>query len=308
MKIGYAKKTGVLFLSIFLITSCAKKKEGEKAERKETVIAVVGDHKITDVMLEKRMAEFAPALRARYSSPEGKKEFLEKLVEEKVLLYAGKVKGYDKDPEIQERIEQYLSNLYRGRIYMEVSKEIPSKIDQQKLKEYYDSHINEFMTPPMVRLRRLVTDTEEKAKRALQELKRGVPFERVLQKYCTDKSLVERKGDTNYLRKGGIYPPELNEPAFALQKPGDISDIIKTSRGWEIIQLIDKKEPEPEDFLAAIPKIRQKIIMDLRNEMVERTLDEIRTKVGVEIYWDRFEKIFGAPAPAQEQGQPQPQE
>jgi hypothetical protein len=305
---GYTKKAGVLILSALIITSCARKKEGEKAEKKETVIAVVGDHKITDVMLEKRMAEFAPALRARYSSPEGKREFLEKLVEEKVLLYAGKIKGYDKDPEVQDRVEQYLSNLYRGRLYMEISKEIPSKIDQQKLKEYYDSHINEFMTPPMVRLRRLVTDTEEKAKRALQELKRGVPFERVLQKYCTDKSLIERKGDTNYLRKGGIYPPELNEPAFALQKPGDISDVIKTSRGWEIIQLIDKKEPEPEDFLAAIPKIRQKMIMEMRNEMVERTLDEIRTKVGVEIYWDRFEKIFGTPAQEQQPPQPQPQE
>jgi len=299
----HAKKIGFLCLSALLLTSCAKK-EGEKAEKKQTVIAVVGDHKITDAMLQKRMSEYAPALRARYSSPEGRREFLEKLVEEKVLLYAGKIKGYDKDPEIQERVEQYLSNLYRGRLYMEISKEIPSKIDQQKLKEYYDAHINEFLTPPMVRLRRLVTDTEEKAKRALQELKKGVPFEKVLQKYCTDKSLIERKGDTNYLRKGSIYPPELNEPAFALQKPGDISDIIKTSKGWEIIQLIDKKDPEPEEFLAAIPKIRQKIIMEMRNEMVERTLDEIRTKVGVEIYWDRFEKLFGPPAQEEQPSQP----
>lgn len=294
----YVKKIGIGGALILIVLSCAKKEE-EKVEKKETVIAVVGDHKITDAMLQKRMAEFAPALRARYSSPEGKREFLEKLVEEKVLLYAGKVKGYDKDPEIQGRIEQYLSNLYRGRIYQEISKEIPSKIDQAKLKEYYDSHINEFLTPPMVRLRRLVTDSEEKAKRALQELKKGVPFEKVLQKYCTDKSLIERKGDTNYLRKGGIYPPELNDVAFSLQKADDISDVIRTSRGWEIIQLIDKKEPEPEDFLAAIPKIRQKIIMELRNELVERTLDEIRTKVGVEIYWDRFEKIFGPTTPEQ---------
>lgn len=290
----------------FLLTGCAKKEEkGEKVEKKkETVIAVVGDHKITDAMLEKRMGEYAPALRARYASPEGKREFLEKLVEEKVLLYAGKVKGYDKDPEIQERVEQYLANLYRGKIYQEISREIPSKIDQQKLKEYYDSHINEFMRPPMVRLRRLVTDTEDKAKRALAELKRGVPFERVLAKYCTDRSLIERKGDTNYLRKGGIYPPELNDVAFSLQKPGDISDIIRTSKGFEIIQLIDRKESEPEEFLAALPQIRQKIIMEMRNELVERTLDEIRTKVGVEIYWDRFEKIFGPP-PQEEKQQPQ---
>ncbi len=293
----YVKKVGIIGASILLITSCAKKKEGEKAEKKETVIAVVGDHKITDAMLEKRLTEYAPQLRVRYASPQGKREFLEKLVEEKVLLYAGKIKGYDKDPEIQDRVEQYLSNIYRGKIFMEISKEIPSKIDEQKLREYYNSHINEFLTPPMVRLRRLVTDSEEKAKRALQELKRGVPFEKVLMKYCTDKSLIERKGDTNYLRNGGIYPPELNEPAFSLQKPGDISDVIRTLMGWEIIQLIDKKEPEPEEFLAAMPKIRQKIIMEMRNELVERTLDEIRTKVGVEIYWDRFEKIFGAPPP-----------
>lgn len=280
---------------ILMFTGCRGGKEKEKVEKgREIVLARIGKYTITDKTLMERLNQYSPALKGRYSTPEGQKELLEKLIEEKVLLYLGEFKGYEKDPEIVERINQYKANLYKGQLYREVFKELPTNITTDTLKKYYEEHINDFMSPPMVRLNRLVTDTKEKAEKAYNELKRGVPFKKVVEKYATLSSLKEKSGDTGYMRKGSIYPPQLESVAFSLQK-GEISQPFQTPMGWEVIQLVDKKDPEPMDFLSAIPQIRSKIINEMREEKIESILDEVRTRVGVEIYWDRLEEISGSP-------------
>lgn len=280
---------------ILLIAGCGEKKAGkEKVEKKEIVLARIGKYSITERTLKKRLNQYSPALRARYSTPEGQKELLEKLIEEKVLLYLGEIKGYAKDPQIVERINQYKASLYKGRLYREVSKKLPSIIKSDTLKKYYEEHINEFMAPPMVRLNRLITDTKEKAEKARDELKKGVPFKKVVEKYSPAPSLKARSGDTGYIKKGSIYPPQLEKVAFSLKK-GEISKPFQTPIGWEVVQLIDKKEAQPMSFSTAIPRIRSKIINELRQEKIESILDEIRTRVGVEIYWDRLEDITGFP-------------
>src|SRR5690606_14256889 len=84
-----------------------------------------------------------------------------------------------------------------------------------------------------------IAEAEKKAKQVKAELAKGAKFEDLVAKYTED---VYTKDNGGELEKFGIgaYVPELEKAAFALKKPGDVSDIVKTDYGFHIIKLIEK--------------------------------------------------------------------
>ena len=60
----------------------------------------MGDRTITVGDLADRLASQSPYLRARFESPERRKEFLDNLVRFELLVYEAKRRGYGDRPEI----------------------------------------------------------------------------------------------------------------------------------------------------------------------------------------------------------------
>lgn len=72
-----------------------------------------------------------------------------------------------------------------------------------------------------------------------QKLKAGADFAELAKKYSKDQASKENGGDLNYFERRMMIK-EFDEAAFNL-KVGEISPIIKTSYGYHIIKLTDKK-------------------------------------------------------------------
>src|SRR5580704_3020325 len=80
----------------------------QSAEELKTVLARIDDVTITLGDFEDRINRQSPYIRARYTSLEQKKEFLDSLVRFEVLAKEAARRGYDKDSEVVRTMKQVM--------------------------------------------------------------------------------------------------------------------------------------------------------------------------------------------------------
>ncbi|MFQ5775051.1 MAG: peptidyl-prolyl cis-trans isomerase [Kiloniellaceae bacterium] len=111
-------------------------------------------------------------------------------------------------------------------------------VSETELRKEFESRREEFVTPERRRVEQIVFLDEAAASEADTRLKGGADFATVAQELAgqppVDLGLLERDG----------LPPELAEPAFALEENG-VSGPLKSPLGWHILR-VTKIEPQKE--------------------------------------------------------------
>ncbi len=134
-----------------------------------------------------------------------------------------------------------------------------------------------------------IAEAEKKAKQVKAELAKGAKFEDLVAKYSED---VYTKDNGGELEKFGIgaYVPEFEKAAFALKKPGDISDVVKTDYGFHIIKLIEKYPIKPFDSMKA--ELKARVDKDDRAQVARETyFNGIKNKNKFKEYPQNFELV-----------------
>ncbi len=94
---------------------------------------------------------------------------------------------------------------------------------------------------PQVRVRHILLETEEAAQAALDRLNNGEKFEDLAKELSKDTASAESGGDVGWFASGDMVP-QFEVAAFALEQPGQTSEIVKSDYGFHIIQLIERDE------------------------------------------------------------------
>jgi peptidyl-prolyl cis-trans isomerase C len=76
---------------------------------------------------------------------------------------------------------------------------------------------------------------------------------------------------------------EFEQAAFALEKLGDISDVVKSPFGYHIIKLTERKEGSDKPFEEVKDRIRVTLLNQRRQQAVNARFDEIRSKANVTV-------------------------
>jgi len=108
----------------------------------------------------------------------------------------------------------------------------------------------------------------QEAEDILKQLKNGADFAELAKKYSNDPGSASKGGDLGWFARGQMVKA-FEDAAFALQKPGEISGIVKTKYGYHIIQLVEKdsKHPRPEaEVKRAKDQAFQKWLEDQRSK------------------------------------------
>ncbi len=121
-------------------------------------------------------------------------------------------------------------------------------------------------------------DAKKKSAGIYEKIIAGSSFEQMAKEHSTDINTAPRGGELSWFGSGEITP-EFEAAAFALEKPGDISEPVRTRYGWHIIKLIDKREirrfEEVKNLLAErIRDSRDERSMKLRDAFVEKLKEE----------------------------------
>jgi peptidyl-prolyl cis-trans isomerase D len=149
----------------------------------------------------------------------------------------------------------------------------------------YNANIEQYSTPEQIRASHVLLKTEGKddaavktrAEELLKQARAGADFADLAKKNSEDEGSAKNGGDLDYFRRGRMVP-EFEQVAFSLE-PGQISDPVKTSFGYHIIKLVDKK-PGTTRPLA---EVRQQISDQLTTERAQAQAADTAQRLASEI-------------------------
>lgn len=271
-------------VSILLMSSCKKGKETSGK-----IIAEVGNKSLT---IEDFMQQ-VPVQFLMQTSAEERKLLLESWVANEIVYQEALKKDFSEKPEIQEKIEQFkrqlLTNAYMQEILTGVQfvSDLEARSHFEKYKEDYNS---------IVEISHISSGSKEQAEEILSELKKGASFAALAKEYSTDSETAENQGYLGSFRRGELAAyPLFEEAVFQLKKRGEISDVVETEFGFDIIKL-DSRKKSPINY----EDVYKSIIMKLRTERFQmRTkaiVDSLKEVYSYEIFPEVLEREMGIPS------------
>ncbi len=110
------------------------------------------------------------------------------------------------------------------------------------------------------------------------ELKKGVDFSTLVERYSEDKFSKDKKGELPVFGVGRMVPA-FDEAAFGLKKIGEVSKPIQTDYGFHVIKLLAKYPPKPFD--------------SVRREIKAKVDNDSRAQQARDIYFERVKSDNG---------------
>jgi peptidyl-prolyl cis-trans isomerase C len=166
--------------------------------------------------------------------------------------------------------------LLQKKVFAAVTAHTPAPSDAE-LKAAYEANKAQFQKPARVRLRQIVLEKEDDAKRILDGINNGASLEALAKKFSIAPE-GSGGGDTGWIEKGTL---EVFDQAFKMPV-GAKSRILRSPYGWHIFQVL-KKEPEGRlSFDAAKAKIRAQLLEANTQKVFAAWLEERVKKSSVQ--------------------------
>jgi peptidyl-prolyl cis-trans isomerase C len=278
------KKIGCAFLLAVLQSA------GALAAGQDSVVFRGGDTTVKYLDMERYIAENTPPdpkeKAAVLSRPGIYREMAEMLYTMQVLAHEAESRpDFDR-----EQAEWNAHIMYQRRII----KDLREDYVRQKLKdvnweatakETYQVQKQQYMTDEMVQASHILIKVDEKrsdeaAKALALELReralKGEDFAELAKQYSADSSVVRNAGSLGFFKRGQMVKP-FEEAAFAMQKPGAISEPVKTPFGYHVIRFDARKVPEQIPFDTVKPKIIEELQAQMGNKLWQDKLIAIRS-------------------------------
>lgn len=142
-------------------------------------------------------------------------------------------------------------------------------ISDDKVAEYYHKNIARYVeTPAQIKVRSILIAAHDNADDAALQKAQSIHaqlvsspalFEELAKQLSDDEGAKKNGGLSGYIKKGDKEKP-FEYAAFALSQVGDISNVVVTSRGYEIIQLVEKIEKKVKPLNAVQAEIKKELV------------------------------------------------
>jgi peptidyl-prolyl cis-trans isomerase C len=262
--------TATLAVLILAFAGCAKKTD---------LVATVGDQVITTEEFEKGFNAQPQSFSSYDAELERRQQFLDGLVDQKLLLIGAYRQGLDKSDEIQRLIEQQQSKFLLDELY---KKEIVDKVqvDDAAVRSWYDNMGEE------IHARHILLDSRDSALAVKAELDSGADFESLARERSKDPSAQQNAGDLGWFRWGAMVQP-FQAAAFAL-KDSSVSDPVQTDFGWHIIQTLGRRQVDRQPFDQVKETIKQQLTQQGTGTRLKEFLDQVKAKAEVRLEPDQL--------------------
>jgi peptidyl-prolyl cis-trans isomerase C len=289
------KRYLVFLLLLLPLFACGKKDDGK-------AIATLDGEKITLQEFNAELDKIPVNMKMLVASQSGKKDFLNRLIERKILLREAKKEKIDKEKEFQDRLAEIREQLeMQSLLKKKVGTEV--KLTDADLEKYYNEHREEFKRDREIQTRQIVVKTEQEAREIQARIAKGENFADLARRFSLDPAAKNTGGDIGYHPKGTLIP-EYEAAAFQLTKVGEVSPPVKTQLGYHIIKLEGMRTgsyvpfPEVKDF------IRQKLTQTKQAEVLQKYVEDLKKKSKITVNEELLKEETRGQAPATGQNAP----
>lgn len=281
----------------------------QSADKMSTVLAHVGDRKIT-------VGDFAAALdrmdrfeRLRYQSPERRKQLLDEIIAVELLADEARRRGLDRDVETQLRIDQAVRDeILRD---LRAAAPAPESLPETEVRAYFDGHQDEFHEPERRRIAEIVVAREDDAKRVIGAAQGASAqgWGQLVRKYSTGRKDVsgavplELEGDLGIVSAPGAGSP--NEPkipeavvkaAFDIEKVGTVyGQAILVQGQYHVVRLTSRVQARVRTFAEAERSIRVKLVQQRIEADQQKLLEDLRRRIAVSINQNLLSSVKSSP-------------
>jgi peptidyl-prolyl cis-trans isomerase C len=268
----------------------------QSAEELKAPLAKIDDVTITLGEFQERINRQSPYIRARYTSLEQKKEFLDSLIRFEILAKEAYRRGYDKDPEVIRTMKQVMiQKLMRDEFDTKVTAD---SISDAEMKAYYDANVADYVKPEEVRVSAIILKNKAQADRVLLEAhgdagKTNKGFRDLVTKYSSDEETKLRGGDLRYVdMTNKDLPQPVIKAAFTLVNTGDVSGVVDAGNGqFYILKQTGRRKAMTKTFDDAKPQIRNKLFREKRLQAQKDFIDNLKNQAKIEINEANLAKV-----------------
>ncbi|MGJ0908661.1 peptidylprolyl isomerase [Clostridium botulinum] len=326
------KLLSVVCLGIFILTftACDMVEKTPEAKAKSTIAKVNGEKiqrkdleenpRLKQVVNQMKMQygeEFEKSEQGKEAIKEQKKQILDEIITEKVLLQKGKeLKIIPKDEELnkevdkkfneikavynndekkfeetlkstgftKETLKEYLkSQIIIEKVINEATKDV--KVEDKDAKKYYNENQSMFTEKPnTMNVSHILVKTEDEAKKVKKRLDSKEDFAKVAKEVSQDPGSKDKGGllgDINY--NDANFDPTFMKAAIAL-KQGAVSNPVHSQWGYHIIKINSKKEYPVKKFDAVKEDIKKELKMEKQKEAYTKKIEEWKKASKIKTY------------------------
>lgn len=291
------------------------------------IAIVVNKDAILVSEINEAMLPLMQEYRARYSGDELKKKMaelrdtvIEQAIDTKLIVQVARERGISADEKtVDSRVEvvkkrfpsedEFLQALAsKGITFREYREQVAEQVLAQEtirrvlgeeidvtdnqIREYYDSHPDEFVTEPRIKLAQIFLkistgSTPEEIGRLRQKAEQlriliedGVEFSELAEKY-SEGPYRDRGGVVGVVSPNEILP-ELEEIAFGL-KTGEVSPVIQTNYGFHMLKALEAEPARKIGFEEAKPLIEERINEMERSRKYNDWIKKLREDAFIEV-------------------------
>ena len=158
-------------------------------------------------------------------------------------------------------------------------------VTPQEVEARYNTNRQTYSTPEQVRASHILLKTEGKdetavrkqAEAILAKAKGGADFAGLAKQFSEDEQSKVQGGDLDYFGRGTMVK-EFDEAVWKMQ-PGQISDLVKSSFGFHIIKLTDKKAASTK----TLDEVRAQLEDQIRFEKAQAEATRIASEIAGQI-------------------------
>jgi peptidyl-prolyl cis-trans isomerase C len=263
-----------------MVVGCNQPKTAAQPAGSE--IAVVNGDKLTKTELDSLAPEGFEFNKDNLS------RILDKWVSNTLMYQEAVRRGIDKEPQVQSHLKRlehdYLVNELLDRLTSAV------KISDGEVMQYFTAHRDEFTYE--VKIMRIILPDSLTAVQTLGELQAGADFAKLAKERSQD-ILLPGGQESKYFSRSVGDPrmggdPTVEEAIFALA-PGQVTPVIPSQEGYQLIKLVDRKKTKPDVTFAEQKDYIQAILQYRKSQaMVDSVLTSLRGTAKVELKPDAY--------------------
>ena len=212
---------------------------------------------------------------------------LEQVIAQVLITNQAEKSGILRNPEVKRQLNLAIRNLKRSILSdLWLKQELEKQqISSREIRNYYNSHKNEFVQPAQAHARHILVEDEKTAKYLIKKLSKFygeslknkfIEFAKEYSKGPSGKNGV----DLGYFSKGQMVP-EFDSAVFSMGVGTITRYPVKTSFGYHIIFLEEKQEAQTLSFQESQEYIQQKLKVEKFKTFVESKIRELKSKANI---------------------------